>query len=359
MEASDKERSRPALDGIAVLIPAWKPDYRLVDLAQSLAAMHFGAIVVVNDGSGKEYESVFARVQTIPSVVVLKHAVNLGKGRALKTGINYCLNAFTEFAGLVTVDADGQHSPADILRVANVLQAEPERVVMGCRSFGRGTPLRSSIGNTVTRTVFHFVSGDRVSDTQSGLRAFPTALLPELLTLPGERYEFEMTVLARLCREGHRPLETPISTIYIDNNRSSSFNPIRDSMRIYFVLLRFYASSLFSAALDLAGFCIAFWFTRNVLISIIVGRVSSLINFALNRSVVFHNAAPIRGSIWRYYLLATLLAIISYSAIRGLSQWLGWNIVLIKVVVETSLSLVSFSVQKTLVFADRTGQIDE
>ena len=88
--------------------------------------------------------------------------------------------------------------------------------------------------------IFHFVSGHWVSDTQTGLRAFPSGVLPELMALPGERYEYEMTVLAYLCRHANVPIEVPISTIYIDNNRSSHFNPVRDSMRIYFVLVRFY-----------------------------------------------------------------------------------------------------------------------
>jgi hypothetical protein len=158
-------------------------------------------------------------------------------------------------------------------------------------------------------------------------------------------------VLAHLCRHGHAPIETLISTIYIDNNRSSHFNPVRDSMRIYFVLLRFYASALISAGLDLAGFSLTFWLTHNVLIAVVAGRTSSLLNFALNRKLVFHNSASIKGSLWRYYMLAAVLAVISYSAIRGLSYWLGWNMVAIKILVESLLSLVSFSVQRTLVFA--------
>ena len=86
------------------------------------------------------------------------------------------------------------------------------------------------MGNHLTRLIFHFFSGHQVSDTQTGLRAFPSAPLPDLLALPGERYEYEMTVLAHLCRYGNSPIEVPISTIYIDNNRSSHFNPTRDSM---------------------------------------------------------------------------------------------------------------------------------
>lgn len=197
-----------------------------------------------------------------------------------------------------------------------------------------------------------------MSDTQTGLRGFPASLLAEMLALPGERNEYEMTVLAELSRRGASIAEIPIATIYLDDNRSSHFNPVRDSMRIYFVLVRFYASSLISAGLDLGFFTAAFWATRNVLLAVVVGRVSSLVNFALNRSLVFHSRSSIKGTLWRYYLLAVVLAAISYGAIRALSRWLGWNTVAIKIIVETTLSLLSFSVQRTFVFTGASNSED-
>jgi glycosyltransferase involved in cell wall biosynthesis len=344
---------------IAVLIPARRNERALAPLIEALIDAGFGAVVIVDDGCPSGDREALDVLGRQDRVHLLRHAVNLGKGRALKTGINYFLNSLGEFAGLVTADADGQHSATDIVRVAEALLAAPDRAVLGCRNFRSGTPFRSRFGNTVTRVVFHFVSGCRVRDTQSGLRAFPSALLQELLALPGERYEYEMTVLAYLCRRENPPLEVLIATIYTDNNRGSAFNPVRDSMRVYFVLLRFYTSSLISAGLDLTGFCITYWLTKDVLISVIAGRVNSLINFLLNRRLVFHSAVPIRGALWRYYLLATVLGVISYSAIRGFSYWLGWNIVAIKILVETSLSLVSFSVQRTLVFADKSDLFEK
>ena len=189
-----------------------------------------------------------------------------------------------------------------------------------------------------------------MSDTQTGLRAFPLGLLPDMLALPGQRYEYEMTVLAHLSQRGVPLIEIPIATIYIDQNRTSNFNPLRDSMRIYFVLVRFYATSLVSVGLDLVFFTLTFWMGGKVLLSVFIGRLSSLLNFALNCSLAFHSHTSIKGALWRYYLLAFVLATISYGAIRGLSLWLGWNMVAIKILVETSLSLLSFSVQKTLVF---------
>jgi putative flippase GtrA len=159
-----------------------------------------------------------------------------------------------------------------------------------------------------------------------------------------------MSVLAYLCRRGSAPLEVPISTIYIDSNRASQFNPVRDSMRIYFVLLRFYASSLISAGIDFAGFSLTFALTRNVLASIVVGRLSSLANFLLNRRYVFRSRGKIRVALGRYYLLAFVVAIVSYGLITGLTRYWGWNVFATKVIVDTLLSLATFSIQRTLVF---------
>ena len=183
-----------------------------------------------------------------------------------------------------------------------------------------------------------------------GCRAFPRSILGELMLLDGERYEYEMTVLAHLCRTGRRPLEVPIETVYIDGNQSSHFDPIRDSMRIYFVLLRFFASSLAAAALDFAGFSLAFALTHNILASIIVGRLSSLANFALNKRFVFHSGVSLPRALTRYYMLVLVIAAVSYGSIRGLTGYLGWNVLATKLVVDTVLSLVSFSVQRALVF---------
>jgi glycosyltransferase involved in cell wall biosynthesis len=348
-----------AKSSVAVLLPARRVEPALAPLVEELLAAGIGAIVLVDDGCPAEDKPTLDSLARTERVYLQRHAVNLGKGRALKTGMNFFLTALPEFSGLVTADADGQHCAADIVRVIEAFLSAPDRAVLGCRSFGGEVPLRSRFGNSLTRTIFHFASGHRVGDTQTGLRAFPRSLVPALLVLPGERYEYEMTVLAYLCRDANVPVEVPISAIYIDDNRSSHFNPVRDSMRIYFVLLRFYVSSLISAGLDMAGFTLTYWLTRNILLSVVVGRSSSLVNFALNRGLVFHNRSSIGGSIWRYYLLAAVLGAISYSAIRGLSVWLGWNMVAIKILVESLLSLVSFSVQRTLVFSRGSGEQSE
>jgi glycosyltransferase involved in cell wall biosynthesis len=350
--------AREDLSSIALLLPAWMPEAAFVPLVQTLSEQAFGALLLVDDGSGPEFAVHFDAVAAVPGVTILRHAVNLGKGRALKTGFNYLLTQLPSIASVVTADADGQHRAEDIVAVAETLTEEMQdascgRFVLGVRAFGGAVPLRSRFGNTLTRVIFRFVTGARVSDTQTGLRGIPRALLPELMVLDGERYEYEMTMLAHLCRHGRRPLEVPIATVYIDRNRASHFDPIRDSMRIYFVLLRFYTSSLVAAAIDFLGFSVVFAATHNLPLSVAVGRLSSLVNFVLNKLFVFNSRRSVAGTLWRYYLLAAAIAALSYLLIRTASSYLHWNVFAAKIVVDGLLSLVSFSAQRTFVFRRR------
>jgi glycosyltransferase involved in cell wall biosynthesis len=349
-------RQRPSaelsagLGSLAALIPAWQPDERMVGVVRALVDAGFGWVVVVDDGSHESCARFFAEVAALERVVVLRHAVNLGKGRGLKTGFNHVLNLGKEVLGVVTADADGQHTPEDIVQVGEALLRSGDRAVLGVRTFEGDIPLRSRFGNLLTRRVFAFLTGTKISDTQTGLRGLPRAVLPGLMALDGERYEYEMTMLAHLCRGGPRPLEVPIATIYIENNRGSHFDPVWDSMRIYFVLVRFYASSLLAAGLDLLLFTVCFALTGKVLLSVVVGRLSSLVNFWANRRFVFHSRGPVPAALWRYYLLAIGVGAVSYGLILTLHTYAHWPVLVSKVCVDVLLSLVSFSAQRTFVF---------
>lgn len=222
---------------LCVLIPAWQPRAVLLSLVEDLSQRGFGKLLLIDDGSTAGCEAVFAAAASLPGVEVLRHPVNLGKGRALKTGFEHLLMADHGIRGVITADADGQHTPGDIAKVARALLRDELRTVLGSRSFEQEVPWRSRLGNSFTRRVFNLLLDVRLADTQTGLRGLPRTLLPELLALRGERYEYEMTVLAYLCRTGRTPLEVPIATVYLNNNRGSHFRPVWDSVRIYFVLL--------------------------------------------------------------------------------------------------------------------------
>lgn len=338
-----------ALAHCAVLVPAWQPEPSLLTLVAQLLAAGFVQIILVNDGSDAKHAAIFSGLTHDPRVTVLTHAVNLGKGRALKTGINHILGLPSDILGVVTADADGQHRTEDIVAVAQRLLSGNDPVILGTRTFHDDVPLRSRLGNQLTRIIFTAITGKRVADTQTGLRGFRRDVLPELLTLDGERYEYEMTVLAHVCQQ-RSPIQVPIETVYIDGNRGSHFDPIWDSMRIYFVLVRFFFSAIVTAAVDLVSFSAAYAVTGNVLASVVVGRISSLVNFTLNKRFVFRSGASVITTLWRYYALVVTLGAISYGSIWALTRHAHWNVFAAKLAVDAVLSFVSFSVQRTFVF---------
>ncbi len=230
----------PTLADLAVLIPAWQPSAILPQLVAALTHRGFGVIAVIDDGSRTTLQPFFTQAAAIPRVELLRHPVNRGKGRALKTGFAHLLEVHPQLRGVLTADADGQHTPGDIERVGRALLARPWEPVLGSRRFAAdvaGVPWRSRWGNTFARQSFRLFTGFRFGDTQTGLRGLPFALLPSLLAVPGERYEYEMAMLAELCRTGHAPSETLISTVYLENNRGSHFHFFRDSVRVYLMLL--------------------------------------------------------------------------------------------------------------------------
>lgn len=221
-------------DEIAIVIPAYEPDEKLVTLVDALAR-DFARIIVVDDGSSAAAGEVFRRIA--PSVTLLTHATNRGKGAALKTAFRKVLDDCPAVVGVVTVDADGQHLPADIRRVAAATREHPDRYVIGVRAFSGKVPLRSRFGNAWTRYLFLLLTGVMVYDTQTGLRGLPRALLGEAIRIGGDRYEYEMRALVAAARRRPRPLQLPIETVYIEGNRTSHFHPLRDSLRTQAALL--------------------------------------------------------------------------------------------------------------------------
>ena len=180
-----------------VLIPAYKPDERLIDLTRELIMDNGLDVLLVDDGGQEAFAHIFEECRKLGAEVAV-HAVNMGKGRALKTGINAAMLKWPDMAGIVTADADGQHTPKDILRLIDALHEHPDKLVLGSRAFTGNVPLKSLWGNRITRWVYALASGVKVGDTQTGLRALPASSLPAMARIDGERYEYEMNVLLKL-----------------------------------------------------------------------------------------------------------------------------------------------------------------
>ncbi len=224
---------------VVVLIPSLNPDETLLRVVEAIRGQGFSRFVIVDDGSRADCRPVFDTLEQ-QGCAVVRHAVNLGKGRALKNGFNYVLNHLPDAAGVVTCDADGQHEPAAIRATAEAVLAHPDRVILATRQFFRAeVPWKNLAGNTITRGMFYLLTGQRFGDTQCGLRGFPQALLGAMMAVDGERFEYENVMLLALRRRGLPYAELPIRAVYQAGGQPSHFNKLVDSVRIYRRLLAF------------------------------------------------------------------------------------------------------------------------
>ena len=338
-------------DQYVVLIPAYRPSPGLVDLVSDLSARGMRAILLVDDGSGPEFREIFGQASLFPGVQILRHAVNLGKGAALKTGINHALCVFPGLIGIVTADADGQHHPEDIVRVAASLREHPGALVLGSRTFDAGVPLRSRFGNILTRKLMQTLIGGKLQDTQTGLRGIPTALAARLLRVDARGYEFELEMLIAARQAGVALVEVPIRTIYQPGNQSSHFNPLTDSMKIYFVLLRFSSVSLMAALLDNLIFYLVWKRTGHILGAQVVARLGSVVfNYTMVRARVFASREAHQVLLPKYLLLVVSSGTASYLGIQFLITRLGVTAMPAKLFVETLLFAVNFAVQRMFIF---------
>ncbi len=331
------------------LIPAYCPDKRLIELVRTLKEMSF-SVLVVNDGSKKETEAIFQAIAQ--DAVVLTHKQNRGKGAALKTGLSYIRDRFSPPYVVVTADADGQHLPEDILRVSEGAQNHPNCLVLGSRFIGMDAPLRSRVGNGITRLIFRLSTGNAIYDTQTGLRGFGSGLVDDMLSVKGERYEYEMNVLLHLKQKKIQTEEVPIQAVYLDHNTSSHFHPVKDSFRIYKEILRFSASSLLSFLIDYAFFCVLMALTGMTVLSNVLARiVSASVNFTLNKSFVFGSRVRFLQAAAKYFALAVVILICNTCILKLLIAS-GIPYMLAKILTETVMFIFSWTVQRFLVFKE-------
>ena len=353
--STNDDAARLSAVSVAALIPAYRPAPVLVDIVRSLASSGLQAITVVDDGSGAGYAWIFEQVSRFSHVNIIRHAINLGKGAALKTGMNHILVSCPGVAGIVTIDADGQHHPDDVASVARRFAETPEALVLGARAFAGHVPLRSRLGNSITRSVMRVVAGQRITDTQTGLRAIPRPLVERMLAVPASGYEFELEMLIAAKHLGFRIVEQPIRTIYEAGNPTSHFDPLRDSMRIYFVLLRFGFIAMMTAALDNLIFYIFFRASGVVSASLFGARAIALVfNYTAVRRAVFLSREHHKIVLPRYLLLAAVNVCLSYALISFLTRFFSIGVMTAKISVETCLFIGNFAIQRDFVFGRRT-----
>ena len=334
--------------GAVVLIPAYKPDERLIDLTRELKEKQLD-VLLVDDGGGKTYAHIFDACRELGAEVAV-HAVNMGKGRALKTGINAALLRWPDMTGIVTADADGQHTPKDILRLIDALDEHPDKLVLGSREFTGDVPFKSRWGNKITRAVYALASGVHVGDTQTGLRALPRASLEDMARIDGERYEYEMNVLLKLRDMNLGVFEVPIETIYINDNAGSHFNPVRDAIKIYMVIFKYLFSAIASFVIDYALYWLCLGFGLASWLSYALARlVSSQVNYNLNKHTVFGGRGG-RNSMVKYYALCVVQGLIGAVLVQVLPKFIPLSSAIIKIPVDLILFMISYVIQRDYVF---------
>ena len=352
-----------------VLIPSLEPDERLTAYVDQLYALGLNNVLVVDDGSGLNYQPIFSELEA-KGCVVLHHEKNYGKGRALKTGFDYIRQQVRGVTSVVTADADGQHAPEDVLCVANLSKQHPEALVLGVRDFSApDIPPKSLVGNRFASALFAVLYGEHLPDTQTGLRAFTPELLNFMTEVRGDRFEYEIQMLIS-CVQSRIPIfVTPIRVIYDNQNKGTHFKPLRDSAKIIGTMLisfiRFTLASLIGAMVDIA----LAWmlldifrplipedYLRILLATAAARAISVTVNYCLNRYAVFRTQSPARYSLIRYLLLSVLIILLSGSGVYVLHTVFGISEKIGKVICDTLLFLLSFKVQQQWVFAKKGGK---
>jgi len=336
------------------VIPAYEPDEKLFDVVSAASEAGF-KVIVVDDGSGTLYTSLFQRCASI--AVVISYPDNKGKGHALKQAFAYIQTTYGDRKGtIVTMDCDGQHLMNDALKVCEVAEANPQAVVLGSRKQSKQSPWKSRFGNGVTKRIFRLSTGRYIEDTQTGLRAFQTANIRLMLDIPGTRYEYEMNMLLHLAKIFIPIVEVPIQTVYIQNNLGSHFRAIRDSVSIYAELLKYSLSSFIGFIVDFMIYSIIVMITgpKGIILANIVARsVSATVNFTINYKLVYRSRETLLRSAFKYFALACGVLAVNSSLLYIMVHALALHPLFSKVIVELLLFFASWFVQRSFVFVKR------
>lgn len=346
---------------VSLVIPSYKPDEKLLATLKKAVQVGFSDILLVDDGSGKEFEPFFEEAAEMPAVTLLRHPQNRGKGAALKTAFGFFMEHRPDSFGVVTADGDGQHLPEDVLKVTQKMR-QSGRITLGARDFsGPDVPPKSRFGNRLTIGIFRLFFGMKICDTQTGLRAFPRFLLEELASIEGERYEYETNMFFYMSRKKLAFEEVGIQTVYLEENRSSHFRAVRDSLRIYGLIFKYLLSSVTAALVDALVFFLAKQFPilgflpvpLTFTASFLARAVSSLVNFLMNAKVVFGDEIN-KKTLFRYYFLVVVQILLSAAAVFLIESQLALESAvlstLLKAGVDTVLFFFSFRIQHKWVF---------
>lgn len=340
-----------------ILIPAYEPNDALLELIKKIVENLIGSqinILIVNDGStSPKAKLIFKSItQAYNDIDIVELKENLGKGEAIKIGLKYIDNKMPHVDWIVTADADGQHLAQDILKVSRAYW-DSDKPVLGVRHFDTEVPFRSKIGNSISRLLFNWLYGTAIIDTQTGLRGFNRELIPDLLKIKVGRYAFELQALIKFVKLGE-VRQVPITTVYEPNNPSSHFRPILDSLHIYWVFLRHVMISSLAMILEIMVFSTLTMFGFTILVSLTTARtLSGILHFYISRSFVFKNESNYHKQLIKYFILITIHLFSTLAIVTWLTDRTFTNPILSLLVAYLIFFILSFVVQRSLVFAKK------
>ena len=308
----------------------------MITLLSELYELNF-SIVVVDDGSGEAYDAIFDKAFAYADV--RRYEVNRGKGEALKHGLSYIKEQFLPPYTVVTADADGQHRVEDIVKVCETALAHPDSLVLGKRDLDKSTPIKSRIGNAISRVLYHLTTGRKVYETQTGLRAFSDRLLPRFLKLPGHRYEYEIDMI--LDASDLDIVEVDIRTVYFDNNSATHFRPFADTVSLDKEFIRYKLPSLYAGAAGYLLFVILALILRTWLLPTVAARVvTQLMKAILNKAIPFSE----KPSVGRFLITSVILLLCDTAVMWALTA-LGMNIFIAKMLSCVLTAVISILVR--------------
>ncbi|MBQ9387670.1 MAG: bifunctional glycosyltransferase family 2/GtrA family protein [Lachnospiraceae bacterium] len=358
---------------IIIVIPTYEPDEKLINTLNSMRDAGFKRLIVVNDGSGSRFEGIIDRLKKEhPSAVVLSYGENRGKGFALKTAFDYIAKNEKDYIGAVTVDGDGQHLPEDVVRVAERLAEDDGKVIIGCRDFDDAdVPKKSKTGHNIVNAALKILFGITSSDSQSGLRGIPAALIPAFASeIDGNRYDYETVMFIYMKMHGISFDEVKIKALYEDGNKETHYRALVDSIRVarsvihQLPIVKQMISSVTCFIVDTGLFRLLdavlpagsaeASIARHLFFATAISRVlSSTLNYTINRLYVFRSKASVGASFIKYAVLAAIQMTLAWLGITGLTLLTGvegFPRTLLKIAVDACLFTASYFVQKKWVF---------
>ncbi|MBP8974187.1 MAG: glycosyltransferase [Anaerolineae bacterium] len=198
-------QASPSSPRLLALIPAYNEAGRVGGVVAAVRARL--PVLVVDDGSADGT----ARLAEEAGATVLRQQPNQGKGAALRAGFRWALEA--GYDAVLTLDADGQHDPAEIPAFVEAFTAQNADLVIGERTF-RQMPFPRNLSNTVGRALFSWALGQPVRDNQSGYRLLSRRMMEATLASREGGFEFEVEMIVTCVQRGYRLVGVPIRTIY-------------------------------------------------------------------------------------------------------------------------------------------------